>query len=204
MIDSIYTPPKARLNVEPAGLPAFFTVSPTKLMTMLWATSGLYGLYWLYKNWALYKQFSGRSIWPIPRTLLGLIFLPSLFCKLDRTLREQGKGGMPYWWGHAALLIVNGLAPALLSFFNGLVRGLGGQPLTESGVGQMFAISFITLLIHSLILLRVQRYINVLNDDSSGHTNARLSKANWLWIAIGMLYWYAGYAMVAKTIAPSL
>lgn len=204
MTDSIYAPPIAKLTVEPAGSPAFLTVSPTKLMTMLWATSGLYGFYWFYKNWALYKQVSGRSIWPVARTLLALIFVPSLFCKLDRALREQGKGGMPYWRGLAALLIVNGLTPALLSFFNGLARGLSGQPLTESGAGQLFAISFITLLIHSLILLRVQHFINVLNDDSSGRTNARLSKANWLWIAIGMLYWYAGYAMVATTMAPPL
>ena len=204
MTDSFYAPPMSSLNVEPAGSPAFFTVSPTKLMTMLWATSGLYAIYWFYKNWALYKQYSRRSIWPIPRTLLGLIFVPSLFCKLDRTLREREKGAIPFWWGYAALLILNGLMPVLLSFCIGLVQSLRGQASTGLSAGQLFALSFLTLLIHSLILLRVQHFINVLNDDSSGRTNAGLTKANWLWIAIGLLYWYAGYAMMAANTSVTL
>ncbi|HEY0287537.1 MAG TPA: hypothetical protein VGC62_11080 [Pseudomonas sp.] len=203
MSDSMYVPPTANLNVEPAGAPAFFTVSTTKFMTMLLATSGLYGWYWFYKNWALYRRYSGRSIWPIPRAVFGLIFLPSLFCKLDRVLKQQGKDGMPFWRGSAALFILIAIAPMALSFLVGLLQGLNGQPFSGGGIVPMIAASIIPLMLQSLILLRVQRFINVVNDDPSGNTNARLTHWNWVWIVIGLLYWFAGYLLiVAVTQAP--
>ena len=55
----------------PQGQPAFFAVSPLKLIVMSTATLGIYELYWFYKNWKLIKQRTESNIMPFWRAFLA-------------------------------------------------------------------------------------------------------------------------------------
>ncbi|WP_268799657.1 hypothetical protein [Pseudomonas huanghezhanensis] len=207
MPDSNYTSPKADLTPETKGGSAFFTVSPAKLLFMLITTSGLYGVYWFYKNWALYKHFSGRSIWPVPRAVFSWFFFPSLLSKVDRVHLERGKGGMPWWKLIAVLFILIVFSPWWLGFLDGFIRALTRQPsllAIDAGPIGLLLFSLAQITLYSLLLMRVQRFINVVNDDPSGSSNAELSGANWLWVVVGLLFWYGNYLALVVLSSPSL
>jgi len=191
MSEVFYTPPEADLRDQQRE-PAFFTVAPTKLVIMLIVTSGLYGLYWFFKNWTLYKAYSARSIWPLPRTVFGILYLPSMFCKIDAELKKLGKEGMSYWRLSAAGIILIALGPVVFSFFSGLIQGLQGQPFSGPGPALLIALSISPVLAQSLILRRVQSFINLLNDDPAGAQNNSFTALNAVWALIGIGYWYVG------------
>jgi hypothetical protein len=193
MSEANYAPPTANLYTETHRGPAFFTVSPTKLMIMMLATSGLYGLYWHYRNWALYKQRFSLAIWPLPRAWFGVLFMPSLLSKLDRELEARGKARMASWKLTAVLYISLAFAPMIFGFMFGLVRGAAGYPPQPPNLNLIVAVSAVALVLMGLILSRVQGFINLLNDDPLGSTNAKLSDANWVWILIGAIYWVVNY-----------
>jgi hypothetical protein len=192
MTDVFYTPPKADLQEGQCRRPAFFTVAPNKLVIMLIVTSGLYGLYWCFKNWTLYKAYSARAIWPIPRTVFGLLYLPSMFCKIDAELKTRGEEGMSYWRLSAAMIILIALGPGIVSFLSGFLEGVQGKPFSGLGTVTLVALSVSPLLVQSLILRRVQSFINLANDDPAGSRNSRLTVLNGVWACIGVAYWYVG------------
>lgn len=191
MSDVFYTPPAAELMDPPKKGSAFFTVSVTKLTVMLIMTSGLYGIYWSFKNWSHYKAYSGRPIWPIPRALFGLIYLPSLFYKVDAELKTQGRR-LPYWAALAAGLILLFLAPSLIGFLIGLFQGLTQGTYTGLGVIPAILASTIPFLLQCLILRTIQSFINLANGDAEGSRNKDFTRWNVLWMAIGVIYWIAG------------
>lgn len=192
MSDVFYTPPAADPATISTTQPPFFTVSQRKLTVMFILTSGLYGLYWGYKHWSLYKAYSCRSLWPLPRTIFGLLYLPSLLYKVDGLLKEQGKGRMPYWAASAAGLTLLAMAPMITGFFSGLVQGLGGRPYSGVGTVLLVAASVIPFLLYCLILRRVQAFINLLNGDADGSQNMTFTRWNVLWMVIGSIYWIGG------------
>lgn len=196
--DAFYTPPAADLTVSSKSGPPFFTVSLGKLTVMLIVTSGLYGIYWCFKNWSLYKAYSGRSLWPLPRTLFGLFYTPSLFYKIDGVLKEQGKGRMPYWAGSAAAMILLAFAPHIVGFVVGFVSGLSGRPFSGIGLVPTIAVSIIPLLLQCLILRRVQSFINRLNGDAEGSQNKEFTGWNSVWMVIGVICWGLGIALAVS------
>lgn len=203
MSEVFYTPPAADLTAAPKSGPPFFSVSLDKLTVMLIATSGLYGLYWCFKNWSLYKAWSGRSIWPLPRTLFGLLYMPSLFYKIDGLLKERGRGRMPYWALSAAAMIFLAFAPHIVGFVTGFIAALSGKRFSGIGVVPTITLAILPLLLQSLILRRVQSFINLLSGDVDGSQNKRITGANVAWIVIGIIYWGVGLKL-ALALLPQL
>lgn len=195
MSDAFYTPPASDLNGSAKNESPFFTVSQTKLTVMFIVTSGLYGLYWCFRNWSHYRAYSGRPIWPLPRTLFGLLYLPSLFYKIDGTLKEQGKGRMPYWAASVAGVFILTFAPHIVGFLIGFFAALSGRPYDGAGIVTTLAVATLPLLLICLILRRVQSFINLLSGDTEGRSNATFTRWNILWMAIGVLYWIAGLTL---------
>jgi hypothetical protein len=193
--DVFYTPPNADLTESLLSQPPFFTVAPRKFMVMFIVTSGLYGIYWCFKNWSLYKAYSGRPLWPFLRAAFALIFMPSLLYKVDGLLKKNGIGRMPYWAASAAGLILLPFVAQIIAFITGFVTAISGKPYTGLGIVPLVALSIIPLLVQSLILLRAQSFINVLNGDAEGLQNNDFTPLNVLWMVIGIIYWIVGIAI---------
>lgn len=70
--------------------PVWFAVGPAKLIVMSLATVGLYQVYWFYQHWRRVRE-SGEDIWPLPRSIFGVIFSYSLF---RRVLPPAAGAGM--------------------------------------------------------------------------------------------------------------
>lgn len=189
MSDVFYTPPTADLQTRNKENPEFFTVAPNKLIVMMLLTHGLYVGYWLYKNWKMYGVSSGRSIWPLARTILSVFYIPSLFCKMDRACKANDGPGLPYWGVSAALYILLPFLPLLTGIVAGMQNALAGN----EDVPNVFWIDLLMgtaiFLVQTLIVLRIQRFINRLNGDPDGIANNQYSIANGVWIAIGLLVW---------------
>lgn len=189
MSDVFYTPPAADLQRPNHDQPEFFTVAPRKLIVMMLLTHGLYAAYWFYQNWKEYRNRSGREIWPLARTLFAIFYAPSLFCKVDRACKTKNVTGMPYWGVSSALYILLPVTPFLIGFSYGMYKALSGADSAPIGFWLDFFMGAAVLVFQSLIILRVQRFINHVNEDPNGMTNDRYSVGNFIWILIGLLVW---------------
>ncbi len=169
MSDVFYTPPVAQLSERNDNDAVFFTVSLRK-----------------------YKSCAGLPVWPVARCVLGLVYLPSLFAKINRALKDQGKAGMPYWAFYAGGIIFIALAPSLIGFVAGLVQGVAGLPYSGPAAPVLLIASTVPLLLQSAILVRVQSFINRLNNDPAANENSHLTLWNAVWMVIGIVYWGVG------------
>ncbi|MFK3796597.1 hypothetical protein [Pseudomonas sp. NPDC088444] len=191
MSDVFYTPPAADLQPPSNGHPEFFTVAPRKLIVMMLLTHGLYVAYWFYQNWKNYRNRSGREIWPLARTLFALFYTPSLFCKIDRASKVKSATGMPYWGISSVLYVLLPFIPFLIGFAYGMYRALSGSDTAPIEFWLDFFMGTAVIVFQSLIVLRVQRFINLVNEDPNGMANARYSVGNFIWILIGLLVWFS-------------
>lgn len=202
MSDVFYTPPAADLQFERQEQPAFFSVAPAKLIVMTLLTHGIYMIYWLYKSWDIYKLHSRRPIWPVARTVLSVFYMPSMLCKIDRFCKAETGSGMPYWRWSAALFVLLPFSSFLIGFVIGLQKVFTGEDVAPLGLWLDFLIGTVSLVIQALLLLRAQRFINLVNGDPAGLTNNRFSALNGIWIAVGLVTWIAvSYWAYANSVA---
>ncbi len=66
----------------------FFTPSTLKFVTMSICTSGMYQLYWFYKNWFVIKK-SGKQCSPILRALFAPLFAYACFKYIKESMRKN-------------------------------------------------------------------------------------------------------------------
>jgi hypothetical protein len=78
--------------------PAFFAVTPTKLVVMSIFSFGLYQIYWFYKNWQLIAKHEGRSYALLARALLSVFFCYRLFVRVREAGVAAGARGYPAGW----------------------------------------------------------------------------------------------------------
>ena len=106
METDIYKTPQAELTVSDVHEQAesqFYIVSNTKFLLLYFFTLGLYTVYWFYRNWSLYKQSTGESMWPVMRGIFSIFFTHSLFRRVDERLQAQA---IDYHWAPAMLATV--------------------------------------------------------------------------------------------------
>jgi len=141
--------------------PSWFVVGPAKLVAMSIVTLGLYQIYWFYQQWRRVRD-SGEDVWPLPRSIFGVIFGYSLFQHVMQSARANvapaaGPGGLAV--AYILLCIASNLP---LPF--GLVALLSVLPLAA-----------------------VQRVANAVaeRDFPGADPNSKLTAANWIGIALG-------------------
>lgn len=77
--------------VVPAKAEApFYSMSAPKLAVMLVCTSGVYQVYWFYKQWACVKRRERTNIRPVMRALFPVLFALGLGSKLDEEEQRVG------------------------------------------------------------------------------------------------------------------
>lgn len=183
MPDNPYTAPAAVLaDVRPtaaaqAATP-FFVVAPRKFLLLYIATVGLYRYYWSYMHWARFRRATGTPMWPVARSLFAIFYMHELNNEADHRARRHG----PVRWapGTSTALYV---ACVLLSFAFGRMAAYGIGPAWL----QLMPIALLAPLAWSL--WRTQCVVNIACGDPDGRANARLTWANWVWLALGALWW---------------
>jgi hypothetical protein len=155
-----------------ATKPIFFAVSRTKLIVLLILTLTLYQLVWFYKNWALVRE-RGESVWPLPRTIFGVLFCYSLF----ERVRARGAA--------LGIRLDAGLLAAGFIFFSvaGNLLDRFGDSVAVSGIG------ILLLYVSAFFLVPVQSAIDAINraEVPDHDPNDRFTVANWVWIVFGVL-----------------
>lgn len=175
----------APLRDEAPLPPMFYVVAPRKFTILFVSTLGLYAVYWFYKNWDRYKDRVpaasrfGTTVSPVVRALFSGFFIHTLFNRI----RAHGRAHLVCrnwrctrhaWW--LAFLLLSG--ECLDSIINALV----GAPYGDlAGVG--------VLVLTLTSFLKAQRMINLACDDPAGAGNAQLSRANKVWIGLGVVAW---------------
>lgn len=167
------------------GAPMFYVVSLRKFTVLFLATLGLYSIYWFYKNWDLYKDkwpFAsevGSTVWPVPRALFSVFFVHALF----REVKAYGRDNpvVAAWrnnW-HATTVVILMLLSTVLD--RASAHGMG-SPTTDIA-------SLVVILPLVVELRKAQAMINASCSDADGSGNSDFTKANYAWVAIGVVVW---------------
>lgn len=78
--------------------PLFYVVPLRKFARLFFMTLGGNQLYWLYKNWACFKDRMqgasdfGSTVWPVPRALCSIFFVHSLLRVVKQHAAENARG----------------------------------------------------------------------------------------------------------------
>lgn len=166
----------------------FPVVSLGKFTILMFATMGLYALYWMYRSWMTVEVLTGRSRFKLARTVLAMFFVFELFSFVRQV---DQKSESPYVW--------NPIKQAWIFVLSGVVE------LLLVGIAQRFdlplafnlIIALVTLFIQFYAMYTVQIVMNRIAGDPFGQSNAKLTMQNHLWIVFGFYLWlnivYIGY-----------
>lgn len=170
-----YATPQSRLSWMPVRQPMFLVMAPRKFLSMVLLTLGGYFAYWLYRQWTLYQQATGKRLWPWVRVLFPACYFCSLILRVMQEL-EQGESAY-HWWPRclAVMIFVCGCLPLTVLWLL--------SPFAALAVAACIAVLQVAL------ALQLQCAINHLERDPEGEGNACLTRANWLGIAAGLLGW---------------
>ncbi|MCM0149714.1 hypothetical protein [Photobacterium galatheae] len=167
----------------------FYVVSPKKFTILFLSTMGLYGMYWVYINWSLYKKSTGSDVWPVARGFFDIFFVHSLCKKIGQLDFATTKENSVMEW--------NAIKYVLL-----VISCRIADKLSENEIGMPYTF-FYTLLAIPLMyraLYDIQIYVNKMMKDEAGTTNASLTWANYLWMILGVVFWglaiFVSYAII--------
>ncbi len=127
----------------------YFAISPKRLALFSILTSGIYQVYWFYKNWEAIKKAERQNISPLLRSLFAVFFCHGLFKRVLGSSKSHGYKELysPGW--HAAAYIVLLLFGNILSI----------DESTNASIVWLVAVS-----VSFIPLLSVQRAINFNNE----------------------------------------
>lgn len=157
-----------------------YVVSPKKFTILFLCTLGLYGVYWSYKNWSLYKSSSNENVWPVARALFDIFFIHSLCNKILPTTEpvSDSKERANIEW-YATKYVI-------LAIFGRVCDQLSNKDI---GMPYSYFVSTLLLPLTFQALYAIQLKINQHMGDESGCSNETLTWANYAWIVVGVLLW---------------
>lgn len=176
-----YAPPSSDVELPATSNSVYYVVSVRKFTLLFFATLGAYVIYWFYRNWKAYRDFSGEKIWPVARGIFSIFFAHSLFEKVNARLVERN---ITFPWSprsFATWYVVVALVSHALD--RASVKGVG-SPVTD-------VLDILVLPAMYYTLLVPQRAVNAAEGDPLGEGNARLSGPNIAWMVLGGLIWIA-------------
>lgn len=153
----------------------YLAVSPRKLAIMMIGTSGMYAVYWSYRQWTAHKSLNGGSQWAWARGWFWGLFIYNLFGKLDAELRKREHSTN---WSHKFRGLV--ITP---TYVLGILFATSLHPLHGG------ALAIVALAINTYMLVGTLPAVNLLANDPKGASNAHLTWANAIWLFIGLLVW---------------
>ncbi|MGO1070763.1 hypothetical protein [Lysobacter sp. CA199] len=179
---NLYAPPASQVVDAPGPVDRsreFYVVSARKFCLLFFFTFSLYQLYWFYAHWSRYGNAHRLNLWPVPRSLFSLLFAHSLANRIDGSLRVADRR---FDWTPALPATVYVIAQLISNVIDYL-------PWPEASTAYVDAITLSMILPTGLALLRIQRAANAACGDPQGESNHRLTPANYVWLAIGVVVW---------------
>jgi hypothetical protein len=159
--------------------PNFYVVSKKKFFILFIGTTGIYAVYWFYKNWKLYKDATSSQLWPIPRAIFTIFFIHNLFGLVKEKITNKNGS---WQWNHRS----NATALVVLIIISNLLDRLA---MDSIGSPYVDLLSLGILLPLAFSLYEAQAAINYSCDDPEGVTNKKITGANYFWLAIGACLW---------------
>lgn len=156
----------------------FFVVSPRKLAVMTFFTFGWYWFFCFHRSWVFHRAVTGERVLPLVRALFAIFFMYSLFRRVDKKIRQTGRS---YVWSPLILTVTNVIAWIMFLLVD---QGLW---VKHPELASLWLIGAYGLQLFTII--RAQCAINFCEGDDRGHSNAKLTVANWLWMALGLVIW---------------
>jgi hypothetical protein len=187
-----YAAPAAAL-VEPglAERPHFYVVSAAKFWTLSLVTGGMYGIYWMYRQWTQVRLTGKGSEWPVMRSIFQVFYVHALVREIDQRLRRTG---VRLDWNPEPLA-----SSAVVAMLVGGV--LSRMSASGFGVPVTNVLSLVLVVVIVLLKSRIQRAANAACGDPDGSGNARFTGANIVWIVLGACFWLL--ALVGTLAAPA-
>ena len=157
----------------------FYVVSPKKFLILYFSTFGIYRGYWMYKNWSLYKDKTGESVWPIPRAIFSIFFVESLFKKVNSNADKNG-----------IKLIFSDKVWAVAYVITSVIDHISSR-LDYKGIAAPYPeyVTFLTFVLLGWIIYKAQVAINLSCGDEKGLSNSSFSLANYFWIVMGFIFY---------------
>ncbi len=174
-----YAAPQAELSPPTSEDAPLYIVSTKKFWVLLIATLGLYQMYWFYRNWRLYKIQTNGDMWPIPRAIFNIFFAHSLNKIVDRRIKSQQ---LTHCWSPSSCALV---------FVVFAIIGNASDRMSMREIGSPFTdmLGIVVMPIWGWAMWQTQLAINVACRDPEGESNSRFTAANYVWMAIGALFW---------------
>lgn len=183
-LENPYQTPQAVLTDTSAmSMATLYVVSKKKLAILFLCTLGIYSIYWFYENWRRIKTDTGKSIWPVPRSIFNIFYAHALFKHIHTAAsRNTDQVG----WSYKSMAILY------------IVISILGQ-VAEHVSDLTSLLSLLLLPVFLNIFLKVQGTVNTLQGEEDGEMNSRFTWANWVWCVFGVVLWAAlvfGYAEI--------
>jgi hypothetical protein len=177
-----YAPPTAAL-AEPAAAGAdnarYYVVSATKFWALSVATLGMYGIYWMYRQWSHIKRATRGDEWPVARAIFQVFFVHRLTAEIDQRLRRTA---IRHDWAPQGLATFTVLGMIAGAIFDRLARNEVGSPVTDllwlASLGAVVTCKW-----------HIQRAANAACGDPDGRTNSRFTAGNIVWLVLGAVFW---------------
>lgn len=179
VIENVYEPPLANMDVTDQKPSEFYVVSQKKVFILSVLSLGLYFTFWSYKNWSLYKKATGADIWPWVRGLYYIFFIHQLCRRADQRIQASGRSfvfDFEQWvTTFVVLTVATGVASILVSKIEGL--------------SFLAAWLWLLLLLNAYVLQECQALINFAAHDPDGAGNSRFTLWNYIVMGLGAVIW---------------
>jgi len=143
---------------------------------MVLLSFGIYGTYWLYKNWRFLKERDLLNIRPFWRAVFGVLFIYSLL----NTIKEYPETQRIC----PATFSAGGLSAALISL------SVIGNALGRSNETAVSVLGIVITLTAFVFILPVQKYINAVNEIISPRPHFHpWSTGNIVCASFGVIIW---------------
>jgi hypothetical protein len=166
-------------NSESVIEPSYYQVSLLKLALMLFASFGLYEIFWFYRHWLSAKRKFNLKIQPALRGIFFIFFTHELF----RIISDHAKHlKISIRWNSSFLATMF----IIIVIVDRIWDGLGNITTKDSA---WYSIAILLIGLSSIPLLIVQKTANTLNGDPDCNISGKLRPLNFLLIIPGILLW---------------
>jgi hypothetical protein len=154
--------------------PIFFSASTKKFVLMYIATSGIYSLYWFYKNWVFIKSRTNQNIMPLMRSIFNIFFVYSFFSYIKEFAAKK----------RVNIRLPVGFFTAVYIFFE-IISIFYDTSFFPNGLITVLFSDFVSLLILLQINIAAERINKA--EISDYKPNDMLSENNWIIMILGVM-----------------
>ena len=176
-VEDLYQPPTSAPSptIDTASS-AFYVVSKRKFFILSITTFSFYAVYWFWRQWTEWRNKTGENIWPIARAIFSIFFAHSLFKKIETKASQVDSRSHKNLDIAATIYVIVELAFNLM------------DKIPMIGIVYLvLTILFVCIL--SASVWQAQAQANIASFDSDGRQNDEFSVANYIWSALGLLFW---------------